>query len=61
MRGTHFKSTIQNENLRGKNQLAKPRKKRKNGYKKSILFLEGFQAMPARPSDKDRVTVKTLG
>jgi hypothetical protein len=28
--------------------------------KKSIL-LEGTQAMPARPSDKDRMGVKTLG
>jgi hypothetical protein len=30
------------------------------GGKKSIL-LEGTQAMPARPSDKDRMGVKTLG
>jgi hypothetical protein len=31
-----------------------------SGGKKSIL-LEGTQAMPARPSDKDRMAVKTLG
>jgi hypothetical protein len=30
------------------------------GARKSIL-LEGTQAMPARPSDKDRMGVKTLG
>jgi hypothetical protein len=30
------------------------------GGRKSIL-LEGTQAMPARPSDKDRMGVKTLG
>jgi hypothetical protein len=30
------------------------------GEKKSIL-LEGTQAMPARPSDKGRMGVKTLG
>jgi hypothetical protein len=30
------------------------------GEKKSIL-LEGTQAMPARPSDKDRMGVETLG
>jgi hypothetical protein len=29
--------------------------------KKSILFLEGSQASPARPSDKGSVEVKTLG
>jgi hypothetical protein len=28
---------------------------------KSIFFLEGSQAIPARPSDKERITVKTLG
>jgi hypothetical protein len=28
--------------------------------RKSILLSEGFQAMPARPSDKDRMRVKTL-
>jgi hypothetical protein len=26
-----------------------------------ILLLEGSQAMPARPSDSDRMRVKTLG
>jgi hypothetical protein len=26
----------------------------------SILLLEGFQAMPARPCDKNIITVKTL-
>jgi hypothetical protein len=31
------------------------------GGRKSILLLEGSQAMPARPSDKDRIRVKTLG
>jgi hypothetical protein len=30
------------------------------GGRKSI-FLEGTQAMPARPSDKDIMRVKTLG
>jgi hypothetical protein len=30
------------------------------GGRKSIL-LEGTQAVPARPSDKDRMGVKTLG
>jgi hypothetical protein len=30
------------------------------GVRKSIL-LEGTQAMPARPPDKDRMGVKTLG
>jgi hypothetical protein len=29
--------------------------------KKSILYLEGSQAIPARPSAKDRIRVKTLG
>jgi hypothetical protein len=28
--------------------------------RKSILLLEGSQAMPARPSDKDRMKMKTL-
>jgi hypothetical protein len=31
-----------------------------SGGRKSILLLEGSQAMPARPSDKGRTTVKTL-
>jgi hypothetical protein len=29
------------------------------GGRKSILLLEGSQAMPARPSNKDRIRVKT--
>jgi hypothetical protein len=28
---------------------------------KNSILLEGTQAMPARPSDKDRMGVKTLG
>jgi hypothetical protein len=28
---------------------------------KKTIFLEGTQAMPTRPSDKDRMRVKTLG
>jgi hypothetical protein len=32
----------------------------RGGGRKSIL-LEGTQAMPARPSDKDRMRMKTLG
>jgi hypothetical protein len=28
---------------------------------KKIILLEGTQAMPARPSDKDRMGLKTLG
>jgi hypothetical protein len=31
------------------------------GRKKKSILLEGTQAMPARPSDKDRIRVKTLG
>jgi hypothetical protein len=31
------------------------------GGEKSINLLEGSQAMPARPSDKNNVKVKTLG
>jgi hypothetical protein len=30
-------------------------------FLESILLLEGSQAMPVRPSDKDRMRVKTLG
>jgi hypothetical protein len=29
--------------------------------RQSISSLEGSQAMPARPSDKDRMILKTLG
>jgi hypothetical protein len=32
-----------------------------SGGRKSIILLEGSQAIPARPSDNDRVRVKTLG
>jgi hypothetical protein len=31
------------------------------GRGKSIILLEGFQASPARPSDKSRVKVNALG
>jgi hypothetical protein len=32
-----------------------------SGGRKGILLLEGSQEMPARPSDKYRMRVKTLG
>jgi hypothetical protein len=31
------------------------------GEEMSIFLLEGFQAVPARPSDKDKMNMKTLG
>jgi hypothetical protein len=31
------------------------------GGLKGNIYLEGSQAVPARPSDKDRIRVKTLG
>jgi hypothetical protein len=49
----------------------KPKKKRERserdfisgggGDRKFRILLEGSQAVPARPSDKDRIRVKTLG
>jgi hypothetical protein len=32
-----------------------------SGGKKSIILLEGSQALPACPSDRNRAEVKTLG
>jgi hypothetical protein len=31
------------------------------GGRKHLFLFEGFQAMPVRPSDKDRMKMKTLG
>jgi hypothetical protein len=36
------------------------RKRRKRGGRKSIIWLEGSQASPSRPSDEGRMKVKTL-
>jgi hypothetical protein len=34
---------------------------RGGGGEKEHLLVKGSQAIPARPSDKDRIRVKTLG
>jgi hypothetical protein len=37
-----------------------PLKSTKRERRKSIILLEGSQALPARPSDKDKMKVKIL-